>query len=47
MNLVIDQVMEEGAKGEKQPLGMAVVRGNSIVLIEAQEKIYVQRNDIY
>ncbi|GAV05175.1 hypothetical protein RvY_15345 [Ramazzottius varieornatus] len=47
MNLVIDQVTEEGAKGEKQTLGMAVVRGNSIVLIEAQEKIFVQRNDIY
>ena len=36
MNLVVDQVMEEGPKGEKHALGMVVIRGNSIVLIEVR-----------
>ncbi|XP_055339477.1 small nuclear ribonucleoprotein G-like isoform X2 [Paramacrobiotus metropolitanus] len=43
MNLVVDQVVEEGTKGEKHALGMVVVRGNSIVLIEALERIAVPR----
>jgi small nuclear ribonucleoprotein G len=47
MNLVVDQVVEEGPRGEKHSLGMVVIRGNSIVLIEAMERIVVPRTDVY
>eukprot|EP00232_Nephroselmis_pyriformis_P000810 CAMPEP_0182902834 /NCGR_PEP_ID=MMETSP0034_2-20130328/30777_1 /TAXON_ID=156128 /ORGANISM="Nephroselmis pyriformis, Strain CCMP717" /LENGTH=74 /DNA_ID=CAMNT_0025037585 /DNA_START=61 /DNA_END=285 /DNA_ORIENTATION=+ len=36
MNLVLDQTVEKGPENE---IGMVVIRGNSIVLIEALEKI--------
>ncbi|XP_074642703.1 small nuclear ribonucleoprotein G-like [Tubulanus polymorphus] len=39
MNIVIDECIEELKTGEKRPIGMVVVRGNSVVLLESQERI--------
>ncbi|XP_067657907.1 small nuclear ribonucleoprotein G-like [Haliotis asinina] len=39
MNLVVDEGMEETKTGERRPIGMVVVRGNSIVLLEALDRI--------
>ncbi|RWS08208.1 putative small nuclear ribonucleoprotein G-like protein [Dinothrombium tinctorium] len=39
MNLVIDEAIEETKKGEKIPMGMIVIRGNSVVLLEALDRI--------
>lgn len=39
LNIVLDEAVEQKANGEVQKLGMAVVRGNSIVLMEALEAI--------
>ncbi|XP_046365166.1 probable small nuclear ribonucleoprotein G [Haliotis cracherodii] len=39
MNLVVDEGTEETKTGEKRPIGMVVVRGNSIVLLEALDRI--------
>jgi len=38
MNLVIDEAFEE-KKNEKVPIGMVVIRGNSVLLIEALDRI--------
>ncbi|CAI9733048.1 small nuclear ribonucleoprotein G [Octopus vulgaris] len=39
MNLVIDECVEETKNGEKNPIGMVAVRGNSIVLLEALDRV--------
>jgi small nuclear ribonucleoprotein G len=39
MNLVIDDAVEETKSGEKNNIGMVVVRGNSVGLLEALERI--------
>ena len=39
MNLVIDDAIEETKTGEKNNIGMVVVRGNSVGLLEALERI--------
>jgi len=39
MNLVIDDAIEERKTGEKVNIGMVVVRGNSVGLLEALERI--------
>ncbi|XP_013781005.1 small nuclear ribonucleoprotein G-like isoform X2 [Limulus polyphemus] len=39
MNLVIDEAVEETKGGEKHNIGMIVVRGNSIVLLEALDRV--------
>lgn len=39
MNLVVDEAVEDTKKGEKTPIGMVVIRGNSVVLIESLERI--------
>lgn len=36
---VLDEAHEHAKSGETSPIGMVVVRGNSIVLIEALERI--------
>eukprot|EP00041_Stephanoeca_diplocostata_P006329 m.80659 g.80659 ORF g.80659 m.80659 type:complete len:76 (-) comp16304_c0_seq1:325-552(-) len=38
MNIVVDQTVEESAP-DKPEIGMVVIRGNSIVLLEALEKV--------
>jgi small nuclear ribonucleoprotein G len=39
MNLVIDEAIEECKTGEKNNIGMVVIRGNSVGLLEALERI--------
>jgi len=39
MNLVVDDAVEETKTGEKNPIGMVVIRGNSVGLLEALERI--------
>ncbi|KAL5021375.1 hypothetical protein ScPMuIL_000530 [Solemya velum] len=39
MNLVIDETIEETKAGDKFPIGMVVVRGNSIILLEALDRV--------
>ena len=43
MNLVIDEAVEIVKKGdkdkEKVPIGMVVIRGNAVVLLEALDRI--------
>jgi hypothetical protein len=36
---VVDETFELSKSGERSPIGMVVVRGNSIVLMEARERI--------
>jgi len=39
MNLVIDNTVEEISQTERNEIGMVVIRGNSVVLLEPLEKI--------
>jgi small nuclear ribonucleoprotein G len=40
MNLVIDEATENSRNGNAiNPIGMVVVRGNSVIMIEALERI--------
>jgi len=39
MNLVIDNTVEEVSPSERNEIGMVVIRGNSVVMMEPLEKI--------
>ncbi|CAO3635885.1 unnamed protein product [Cunninghamella blakesleeana] len=39
MNIVLDEAIEEVSSTEKNPMGMVVIRGNSITLLEALERV--------
>ncbi|EFA09436.1 probable small nuclear ribonucleoprotein G [Tribolium castaneum] len=39
MNLVVDESVEECRDGKKNNIGMVVIRGNSIVMLEALDRI--------
>eukprot|EP00793_Prasinoderma_coloniale_P004109 PRCOL_00006284-RA len=39
MNLVLDNAVEEISAAERHEIGMVVIRGNSVVLMEALERI--------
>ena len=39
MNLVLDETIEFAKTGEKKEIGMVVVRGNSVVMLEAKDRI--------
>lgn len=39
MNLVLDEAYEITRNTEKRPIGMVVARGNSVVMIEALERL--------
>ena len=39
MNLVVDATVEVRKTGERNNIGMVVVRGNSVVMLEAMERI--------
>ena len=39
MNLVIDEAWEELKNGERVKMGMSVVRGNAVVLMESLDRI--------
>jgi acyl-CoA synthetase (AMP-forming)/AMP-acid ligase II len=40
LNIVLDDALEEKAGGEKSRIGMVVIRGNSVVMIEVRSLIY-------
>ncbi|CAG8520746.1 16388_t:CDS:2 [Dentiscutata erythropus] len=39
MNLVLDETVEEISATEKHNIGMVVIRGNSVVIMEALENV--------
>jgi len=39
MNLVLDDTIEEVSASERNDIGMVVIRGNSVVMLEPLEKI--------
>ncbi|NWZ91788.1 RUXG protein, partial [Nesospiza acunhae] len=39
MNLVIDECVEMAAGGQQNNIGMVVIRGNSIIMLEALERV--------
>jgi len=39
LNIVLDDAVEEKDNGDKVPIGMVVIRGNSVVMLEALERI--------
>ncbi|KAK5938917.1 hypothetical protein PMZ80_009109 [Knufia obscura] len=39
LNIVLDEAYEERPGGEKARLGMVVIRGNSVVMLEALERM--------
>ncbi|KAG5360972.1 Small nuclear ribonucleoprotein G [Yarrowia sp. B02] len=39
LNIVLEESVEEKANGEKVQAGMSVIRGNSVVMLEALERI--------
>ena len=36
LNIVLDEALEEKAGGEKVRIGMVVIRGNAVVMLEVQ-----------
>lgn len=36
---MLDEAIEEKAGGDKQRIGMCVIRGNSVVMLEALDRI--------
>ena len=42
MNLVLDETIEFAKTGEKKEIGMVVVRGNSVVMLEAKDRIWIR-----
>jgi len=40
MNLVLDETVEVVSTSEQNKVGMVVIRGNSVVMIEALEKLW-------
>ncbi|EHY58982.1 Serine/threonine-protein kinase smg1 [Exophiala dermatitidis] len=39
LNIVLDDAVEEKAGGERERLGMVAIRGNSVVMLEALERV--------
>ncbi|KAL5612311.1 hypothetical protein BROUX41_000154 [Berkeleyomyces rouxiae] len=39
LNIVLDEAFEEKEGGQKVPLGMVAIRGNSVIMLEALERI--------
>uniref|UniRef100_A0A3B4AE19 Small nuclear ribonucleoprotein G n=1 Tax=Periophthalmus magnuspinnatus TaxID=409849 RepID=A0A3B4AE19_9GOBI len=39
MNLVVDDSVEMGPGGQQNSIGMVVIRGNSIIMVEALERV--------
>jgi small nuclear ribonucleoprotein G len=40
---VLDEAVEEKAGGEKVRLGMVVIRGNSVVMLEVRNRLDISR----
>ena len=41
LNIVLDDAVEEKAGGEKVRIGMVVIRGNSVVMLEVSDVFYL------
>lgn len=39
LNIVLDEAVEEKANGERVRIGMVAIRGNSVVMLEALERM--------
>lgn len=39
MNMVLDDSLEMGPGGQQNAIGMVVIRGNSIIMLEALERV--------
>ena len=39
MNIVLDETVEETTEGEKNELGMVVIRGNSVLNVEVMSSV--------
>ena len=39
LNVVLDEAYEEKSSGQRIPIGTVVIRGNSVVMIEALERL--------
>lgn len=39
LNIVLDDAAEEKKNGERENIGQVVIRGNSVVMLEALEKV--------
>nr|XP_039330486.1 small nuclear ribonucleoprotein G-like [Saimiri boliviensis boliviensis] len=39
MNLVIDECVELATSGQQKNIGMVVIRGNNIIMLEALERV--------
>jgi small nuclear ribonucleoprotein G len=39
LNVVLDEAYEEKTSGQRIPIGTVVIRGNSVVMMEALERI--------
>jgi len=39
LNVVLDEAYEEKSSGQRIPIGTIVIRGNSVVMIEALERL--------
>ncbi|KAF2118350.1 hypothetical protein BDV96DRAFT_462177, partial [Lophiotrema nucula] len=39
LNVVLDEALEEKPGGEKNRIGMVVIRGNAVVMLEALDRI--------
>ncbi|ETI22598.1 small nuclear ribonucleoprotein G [Cladophialophora yegresii CBS 114405] len=39
LNIVLDEAVEEKPGGDRERLGMVVIRGNSVVMLEALERM--------
>jgi len=39
MNIVLDDTIEDNKDGSKNNIGMVVIRGNSIIMMEALERV--------
>lgn len=43
LNIVLDDAVEETQSGERKRIGMCVIRGNSVVMLEALERMDERR----
>ncbi|TRY74825.1 hypothetical protein TCAL_04537 [Tigriopus californicus] len=39
MNLVLDDSVEQAKSGDRKNIGMVVIRGNSVVMLDAKDRI--------
>ena len=51
LNIVLDETVEEASSGEKNDLGMVVIRGNSVLNIEVLSSVWseapFERRNVY